>query len=100
MRFTIYDLRITICAAVVGSGVGAARAASAYDEVIAPILRARCAECHGEQKQKAKLALQTWETLMRGSEGGPVVIAGKPGESLLLQRLRLPLADEEHMPPN
>src|SRR5689334_19712735 len=52
-----------------------ARAASAYDEVVAPILRARCAECHGEQKQKAKLALHTWETLMHGSEGGPVIVA-------------------------
>jgi hypothetical protein len=63
-------------------------------------LRARCAECHGEQKQKAKLALHTWETLMRGSEGGPVIVAGKPAESLLLQRLRLPLADDDHMPPS
>jgi hypothetical protein len=76
------------------------RAAPAYDEVIAPILRARCSECHGEQKQKGKLALHTWETLMRGSEGGPVIVAGKPSDSLLVQRLRLPLADEEHMPPN
>lgn len=76
------------------------RAASAYEEVVAPILRARCAECHGEQKQKGKLALHTWETLMRGSEGGPVIVAGKPAESLILQRLRLPVADEEHMPPS
>jgi hypothetical protein len=75
------------------------RAGSAYDELIAPILRARCIECHGEQKQKAKLALHTWDALMRGSDGGPVIVASKPAESLLLQRLRLPIDDEEHMPP-
>jgi hypothetical protein len=56
-------------------------------------------ECHGEQKQKAKLALHTWEGLMRGSDAGPVLIAGKPNDSILLQRMRLPLTDEEHMPP-
>lgn len=82
------------------AGCGSSRAASAYDEVVAPILRARCTECHGEQKQKAKLALHSFEALMRGSDGGPVLVAGKPGESVLLERLRLPLDDDEHMPPS
>ncbi len=76
-----------------------ARAASAYDEVIAPMLQARCVECHGEQKQKAKLALHTWDALVKGSDGGVVFVAGKPGESTLVQRMKLPVADEEHMPP-
>ena len=70
-----------------------------YDQVVEPLLQARCAECHGEQKQKAKLALNSWEGLERGSDAGPVVVAGKPKESSLLQRLRLPVSDEEHMPP-
>jgi len=82
------------------AAAGNARAASAYDEVVAPILRARCTECHGEKKQKAKLALHSFEALMRGSDGDPVLVAGKPGESILLQRLRLPLDDDEHMPPS
>lgn len=73
--------------------------AAFYDQVVGPLLQARCAECHGEQKQKAKLALHTWEGLERGSDAGPVVVAGKPRESSLLERLRLPLSDEEHMPP-
>jgi hypothetical protein len=76
-----------------------ARAASAYEEVVAPILNARCTECHGAQKQKGKLALHTWDALIKGSEGDPVIVANKPGESLLLQRLRLPGDDDEHMPP-
>lgn len=80
-------------------GISGARAASAYDELIAPIFRARCIECHGEQKQKAKLALHTWDGLTRGSDAGPVLVAGKPGDSVLLQKLRLPSSDDEHMPP-
>ncbi len=74
-------------------------AASAYDEVIAPIFRARCVECHGEQKQKAKLALHTWEALVKGSDAGAIFVPGKPAESTLVQRMKLPTADEEHMPP-
>jgi hypothetical protein len=77
----------------------AGRAAGAYDEIIAPIFQARCVECHGEQKQKAKLALHNWEGLIRGSDGGPVIMAGRPGESVLLQRLQLPVSDDDHMPP-
>ncbi len=76
-----------------------ARAASAYEDLIAPILRVRCAECHGEQKQKAKLALHTWDALVRGSDAGAVFVAGKPGDSPLVARMQLPVTDEEHMPP-
>lgn len=84
-------------------GLGAAatpiRAASAYDEIVAPIFRARCIECHGEQKQKAKLGLHTWEAAMKGSASGPVIVAGRPADSTLMERLRLPASDEDHMPP-
>jgi hypothetical protein len=72
---------------------------SSYDLLIGPLLLKHCAECHGEQKQKAKLALHSWEGLARGSDAGPVVVAGKPAESALLERMQLPLSDEEHMPP-
>lgn len=70
-----------------------------FDELIGPILRARCVECHGPDKQKAKLALHSWERLWQGSDAGPVIVPGQPGESTLVQRLKLPLDDEEHMPP-
>ncbi len=79
--------------------INSLHAESAYDQVIARIFRARCTECHGEQKQKAKLALHTWEGLMRGSDAGPVLVAGKPGESPLIERVHLPVSDEDHMPP-
>jgi hypothetical protein len=73
---------------------------SAYETLIAPMFAARCVECHGVDKQKAKLALHTWDGLARGSDAGPVLVAGQPSESVLLQRLRLPIDDEEHMPPS
>src|SRR5688572_22163332 len=76
-----------------------AGSATAYETLIAPIFRARCIECHGEHKQKAKLALHAWDAVLRGSEAGPVFVAGQPDESVLIERLRRPVADDEHMPP-
>jgi hypothetical protein len=77
----------------------AGAAPTAYDQVIAPILRARCTACHGETKQKAKLALHTWEALAKGGDSGPVVVPGRPADSELWKRLSLPLEAEDHMPP-
>ncbi len=95
---------ISLLLAMLPGGAGAAAAPSpavtAYEGFVAPILRARCVECHGPDKQKARLALHTWEALVRGSDAGPVIAAGRPDESVLVQRLKLPLDDEEHMPPS
>ncbi|MBI4578990.1 MAG: hypothetical protein HY718_04765 [Planctomycetes bacterium] len=66
---------------------------------IAPILIDRCGTCHGQSRQKAGLAMHTAEALARGSRHGPVFVAGKPGESEIVRRLRLPVDDEDHMPP-
>jgi mono/diheme cytochrome c family protein len=75
------------------------RAATAYETIVAPIFEARCSSCHGADRQKGKLALHTWETVARGGDSGPLFVAGKPAESELVRRLRLPEDDEERMPP-
>lgn len=72
---------------------------SQYQASIAPILAERCTGCHGAEKHKAKLAMHTPEALQAGSESGPVIVPGKPEESELVRRLKLPLAHDDHMPP-
>lgn len=64
-----------------------------------PILESRCIKCHGAEKPKAKLQLDTPEHILKGSEDGPVLVAGKPDESSLLQRVILPAGDDDIMPP-
>lgn len=71
-----------------------------YDALIAPIFQARCVECHGEQKQKAKLGLHSWDAFAKGSEAGPVFVPAKVDESTIVERLRLAVDEEEHMPPS
>lgn len=70
-----------------------------YDGVIAPILEARCAGCHGIDRDKGGLRLHTAAAIMAGGEMGPVLVAGNAEASDLIRRMRLPIDDEDHMPP-
>jgi hypothetical protein len=78
----------------------AARAAEPvdYSREVKPVLRERCFACHGTLKQQGKLRLDSGSLIRKGGTHGPVVEPGKPGESLLIERITA--ADEsERMPP-
>jgi hypothetical protein len=66
---------------------------------IQPVLTERCAECHGEKKQKAGLRLDSAEWVAKGSKDGPVVVAGDAEKSDLYVRVSLPPGDDSIMPP-
>lgn len=70
-----------------------------FTATVLPIFTARCTNCHGERRQKGGLALDTLDAVLRGGKNGQVVILGSPDESELLVRLKLPLDDDDHMPP-
>lgn len=91
------------CALVlVGVGVPAVAedAKVDFNKDIAPILAASCVKCHGPEKQKAGLRLDTLEAIMKGSENGPVVVPNKPGESTLCKLVSLPADHPDRMPVN
>lgn len=70
-----------------------------YKDVIAPVLGAKCVSCHGPEKQKGKLRMDSIEALLKGGDDASI----KPGDakgSLALERIHLPLDDDEHMPPS
>jgi uncharacterized membrane protein len=67
--------------------------------VIQPILRRRCSECHGAEKHKADLRLDTLEELLRGGQDGPVLQAGQANKSPLIQCMLSGLDVDGHMPP-
>lgn len=78
-----------------------AEKAVVYRDIIAPIMEAKCVSCHGADKKKGKLQLHDFAAIMKGgSEGAVNVVAGKPDDSLLLARIKLPTDDDEHMPPS
>ena len=61
-----------------------------FETSIRPVLVENCYRCHGEDPDalEASLRLDSRTGVMLGGESGPVVIAGKPDDSLLLKALR------------
>ena len=70
-----------------------------YQQIVNPILQTRCIQCHNADKAKAGLRLDTPDRLKKGSEDGPVFIAGKSSRSELVKACLLPEDDDHHMPP-
>ncbi|MDQ8180696.1 c-type cytochrome domain-containing protein [Pelagicoccus sp. SDUM812005] len=70
-----------------------------YTDIVQPILDAKCVSCHGEEKKKGKLRLDSFEAMMRGGDFGACVEPGDSYNSLLVELLEYPIDDEDHMPP-
>lgn len=76
--------------------------APAYTAVIQPIFNQKCTGCHGTEKQKGKLAMHDFASLMKGGENQEKqksVVPGKSADSLIVARVLLPIDQDEHMPP-
>ncbi len=69
-----------------------------FETKVRPVLATHCVSCHGPTKQKAGLRLDTAEGLKKGGESGPVVIAGSPEKSRLVDAVKYHDADLQ-MPP-
>ncbi|HUQ93643.1 MAG TPA: PSD1 and planctomycete cytochrome C domain-containing protein [Bryobacteraceae bacterium] len=54
---------------------------------VTAILSAKCWVCHGRRDKMAGLDLRTRVSMLTGGKSGPVVVAGKPEESLLVKRI-------------
>ena len=77
----------------------AVQRAEFFEKRIRPILAERCYECHSaEKKQKGGLSLDTREAVLRGGDTGPVLVAGNPDKSLLIEAVRYTNHDMQ-MPP-
>ena len=72
-----------------------------YESLIQPVFDAKCVECHGPNKNKGKLKLNTKEDLLRGGTGAgeDILIQGNADDSELIFRITLPSDDDEAMPP-
>lgn len=72
-----------------------------FQHLIEPIFAAKCNKCHGEEKQKGKLRLDTYEFTMKGGEegGDKNIVAGKPDESATVKSFSSAEDEDGHMPP-
>ena len=91
---------IAIAVALVCSANGQGRAADKVDfaKQIQPILRQNCVKCHGPEKQKGKLRLDSKEAAMKGGKDGAVIVVGDADKSEFYRRITLPKGDDDVMP--
>jgi uncharacterized membrane protein len=69
-----------------------------YGARVEPIFETRCVTCHGPNKHKANLRLDSYRAVMRGGKNGPVVRAGNVQASDLFRRITLPPGHDDFMP--
>ena len=67
-----------------------------YATQIKPLLATKCFACHGALKQESGLRLDAASLIRTGGDSGPVIVAERSPESLLIERVT---ADDERMPP-
>jgi len=61
--------------------------APAFEADVRPLFRAKCLSCHGDGNLKGELNLATPGGILKGGESGPVIVPGKPDDSLLYERV-------------
>src|SRR6185369_10373244 len=91
---------ILIVASLLVFGSWEARPENKVDFVkdIQPILQKSCVECHGPEKPKGKLRLDSKEAALTGGKDGEVIVPGHADKSEVYRRITLPADNDDVMP--
>jgi mono/diheme cytochrome c family protein len=91
---------VLMVAGLVGLGNWEAQSADKVDfaKDIQPILQKSCVECHGPEKPKGKLRLDTKEVALKGGKDGAVIVPGNADKSEMYRRITLPADNDDVMP--
>lgn len=65
---------------------------------IRPILENKCVSCHGAERQKGGLRLDTRVAALKGGDSGPAMVPGNAEKSLIYHSTSLDESDDDHMP--
>lgn len=68
-----------------------------FEHEVAPILKANCLRCHGEENPRANLRLDTFNGIVKGGQSGVPVTPGLPARSALVLAMASP-DDQLRMP--
>jgi uncharacterized membrane protein len=71
---------------------------SPYTVLVVPLFERSCVSCHGPEKHKGGLRMDSYAFILKGGEDGSIVTPGDPKKSDLYRRITLPKDDDEFMP--
>ncbi len=86
-KFGLLFAALTLAVIALGSPVSVEAAHPSFKSVIYPILEYYCLECHqpgGRGYEKSGFDMRTYESLMKGTKHGPVVVPGDAFSSNLM----------------
>ena len=69
-----------------------------YAKDIKPILEKSCFKCHGAEKQKGKLRVDSLEAILKGGEDGKILEPGNSAKSGMVVAIAR-LVEDDAMPP-
>jgi hypothetical protein len=72
-------------------------AAAFFESKVRPVLIEHCIRCHGPNKKRGGLRLDSLQAILEGGNAGPAIVPGKPDESYLIKAVRN--EDDLRMPP-
>jgi cytochrome c553 len=58
-----------------------------FEKSVRPLLLAKCVDCHGADKQKGGLRLDSRDAALRGGDSGAAIEPGKPDDSRLIEAI-------------
>jgi mono/diheme cytochrome c family protein len=70
-----------------------------FESKVRPVLAENCFKCHGPEKQKGHLRVDSRSALLQGGELGPAIVAGDADKSLVIKAVRQTDPDFK-MPPS
>src|SRR5580704_11497811 len=84
MRIRNSWISIAATLAILAAPVPLLAGPPSFSKDIKPFLARYCLECHSADKMKGGLSVESFASLMLGSDSGPVLTPAKPDESRLL----------------
>ena len=71
-----------------------------FTDSVRPLFERKCFECHSSKADEVKgnLKLETVESILKGGDQGPAIVAGDVKDSFLLRAIRYQVEDFQ-MPP-
>ncbi|MDB6110627.1 MAG: hypothetical protein JWR69_2377, partial [Pedosphaera sp.] len=92
------SLLMVASAAWLGSAHSQAETKIDFIKDIQPILQESCLKCHGPEKQKGELRLDSKAAAFKGGKDGQVIVPGEPDKSDLFKRITLAPGSDDIMP--
>src|SRR6266853_1813714 len=59
-----------------------------FEKEVRPVLVEQCYKCHGPDKQKGALRVDSRAAILKGTDDGPIVVPGKPDESAFIKSIK------------